>query len=334
MKLPKNNGKPLPSTGLIKASDTSMIQSLMKEFAPPTRLQQKFMDAAEDINQNPDAVELAFMARQLVQCTLPHTNPGDVARWLRRNGNLTLPVQPGWDSKADASIGYPYGTLPRLLLFWLNKEAVQTKSRRIELGRSLAEFMRQLGLDPSRGGTRSDFNRLKDQMNRLFRARISFEQNIEFEGGETNRWLDMQVTSKGELWWDHKKPLQDNLWESWVELGEEFYNALIASPVPVDMRALKSLKRSPLALDLYAWATHKALSVARNGKQQFIPWAFLAEQFGSDYSDPLNFKKKAKAALQKIQAVYPGLKLSIVTGGIIILPTSLPAVPFKPRALD
>lgn len=138
------------------------MQSLMKEFAPPTRSQQKFMDAAEDINQNPDAVELAFMARQLVQCTLPHTNPGDVARWLRRNGNLTLTVQPGWDSKADASIGYPYGTLPRLLLFWLNKEAVQTKSRRIELGRSLAEFMRQLGLDPSRGGTRSDFNRLKD----------------------------------------------------------------------------------------------------------------------------------------------------------------------------
>lgn len=317
---------------LSKVSETPFMQGLLKELAPPTRAQQNLLDASEAINQAPDEIELAFMARQLVQCTLPHANPGDVPRWLRRNGHLSLVIQPGWDSRKDCSVGYPYGTVPRLLMFWLNKEAVQTRSRRIELGRSLAQFMRQLGLDPSRGGKRSDAHRVKDQMHRLFRARISFEQSIETEEGEGNRWLDMQVAPKGELWWDHRKPLQDDLWESWVELGEDFYNAIVASPVPVDMRALKALKRSPLALDLYAWATHKALSVARKGKQQFIPWAFLAEQFGSAYNDHLDFKKKAKAALKKIQIVYPGLKLSEATGGLIILPTSRPAVPLKPRA--
>jgi hypothetical protein len=40
-------------------------------------------------------------------------------------------------------------------------------------------------------------------------------------------------------------------------LAEEFYRALINNPVPVDMRALK---QSPLALDLYALATHTSSS--------------------------------------------------------------------------
>jgi Plasmid encoded RepA protein len=172
---------------------------------------------------------------------------------------------------------------------------------------------------------------INSQMRRLFRARISFDRDMEDDDRIGNRWLDMQVAPQGELWWDHKKPLQDDLWESWIELGEDFYKAIVAAPVPVDMRALKALKRSPLALDLYAWATHKTISVLRKGKQQFVPWALLAEQFGCDYSDHLNFKKKAKAALKKIQLVYPGLKLAEATGGVIVLPSSRPAVPYKPR---
>ncbi len=313
--------------GLTKLGDMPLMRNVLKELAPLTKAQSALLDASVEIRQNPDDAELAFLARQLVQCTLPHTNPGSSSpRWLRRNGKLVLTIQPGWDSKKDCSIGYPYGTIPRLLLFWLNTEAIRTKNRRIELGRSLGEFMRELDLDPSRGGRRSDAFRLKDQMNRLFRARISFEQHLELDDSDGNRWLDMQVAPKGELWWDHNRPLQDDLWESWIELGEEFFNALVASPVPVDMRALKALRRSPLALDLYAWATHRVLSVSRKGKSQFIPWALLAQQFGSDYNDHLDFKKKAKAALKKIVTVFPALKLGEARGGLLILPTSRPAI--------
>lgn len=317
-----------PPQGLVRADAIGLFKDLLPSVVPPpaTRAQQALVEAGEAIQDAPDDAELAFLARQLVQCTLPHANPGDVPRWLRRNGHLSLIIQPGWDARKDCSIGYPYGTIPRLLLFWLNKEAVQTKSRRIELGRSLAQFMRQLGLDPSRGGKRSDAHRMKDQMQRLFRARISFDSTAPVPGGELDRWIDMPVAPKGQLWWDHKQPLQDDLFASWIELGEDFYKAIIASPVPVDMRALKALKRSPLALDLYAWATHKALAVSRKGKPQFIPWSLLAVQFGADYRDHLDFKKKAKAALRKIQVVYPGLKLSNATGGVMVLPTSRPAI--------
>jgi hypothetical protein len=53
-------------------------------------------------------------------------------------------------------------------------------------------------------------------------------------------------------------------------------------------------------------------------------------QFGTDYADPKDFRKKAIAALRKIQGVYPGLKLRDAEGGIIVDSTSRPAVPYKP----
>ena len=140
----------------------------------------------------------------------------------------------------------------------------------------------------------------------------------------------MDVVSDSELWWGPKRPDQVSLWGSWVELGEKFFEYITASPVVSDMRALRALKRSPLALDLYCWATHKAFAVAKKGKSQFVPWIGLQRQFGTDYSDPKDFRKKAIAALRKIEAVYPGLKRQDAEGGIVVHHTSRPAVPYRP----
>jgi hypothetical protein len=291
----------------------------------------KLLDAAQEIRSTPDAAEAAFMARQLVQCTLPHANPGNVPIWSRSNGNLTLGIQQGYDLRTGQPIGYPFGSIPRLLLFWITTEAVQTKTRRLELGKSLSAFMRDIGLDPNTGrGKRGDAPRLREQMRRLFAAHISFEQTLESNDRQGQRWLHMHVAPKGELWWDPKQPLQDDLWGSWIELGEDFFTAITASPVPADMRALRALKRSPLALDLYAWASYRAFTVTRKGKAQFIPWISLMTQLGTDYADHKDFKRYAKAALRKVQAVYPGLELSYERGGIVIHP-SLPAIPARPR---
>jgi hypothetical protein len=204
-----------------------------------TNQKNKFLDIAVAIRLDPDKSEAAFMARQLVQATLPHRDPKDVPEWTRTNGNLTLSIVAGRtkDPKTGErkSAGYPYGTIPRLLLFWLTTEAVRTKSPRIELGNSLASFMRELGLDPSRGGKRSDATRLRNQMERLFKATISFEQTFEGESGRKGEaWLNMQVAPEGVLWWDDKLPDQPVLFDSWIELSKQFFNAITAAPVPVD----------------------------------------------------------------------------------------------------
>jgi len=188
------------------------------------------------------------------------------------------------------------------------------------LGRSLNEFVRAVGLNPNTGGgKRSDSKRLKDQMRRLFRCHISFQATgNDPSGAPGEAWRDMAVAPEGELWW-HPHPDQSALWESWIQLGEKFFSAVIASPVPVDMRALRALKRSPLALDLYALISYRAfVIVQKNLPPQFISWEQLRSQLGTDYGDLKDFKKEANAALRKIATVYPGLIITKAKGGFAI----------------
>jgi hypothetical protein len=51
------------------------MKKLAKRFAPPTHAQLSLTEAAAAIRENPDAAEIGFMARQLILCTLPHSDP-------------------------------------------------------------------------------------------------------------------------------------------------------------------------------------------------------------------------------------------------------------------
>jgi hypothetical protein len=223
--------------------------------------------------------------------------------------------------------------MPRLLLFWMTTEAVKTRSPRLELGRSLASFMKQLGLNPdngSAGAKRSDARRLREQMERLFKATISFEQTQQRPGRIGEGWIDMKVAPEGILWWDAQSPEQGALWGSWIELSKQFFEAITAAPVPADMRAINALKRSPLALDFYTWATYTAFQTQKTEQSRFVSWELLHEQMGAEYSSLKNFSQKARLALRKVKAVYRDLGLEFEPGGVKVLPCN-PAVTIKPR---
>ncbi len=292
------------------------------EHKPLTPSQKRLIEASSAIQSEPSATEMTFMARALVQATLPHRDPGDIPVWGRSNGHLTLTIKPDWEidpaTHKPRCVGVPYGVIPRLLLFWITTEAVRTKTRRLKLGDSLAAFMRQLGMEQT-GGRWGTISRLREQMNRLFRAKISFDATRDTSTQQIHSWLDMQVAPKGELWWNHSHPEQPTLWESWIELGESFYEAILAAPVPVDMRVLKALKNSPLALDLYAWLNYRAFTLNK-GKSQFIPWRSLAQQLGADYSDLDNFRKKVKVTIRKVQTLMPRLRIDYIDGGLVLHP--------------
>ena len=299
---------------------------------PITDAQRKLLEHSAKIFDEPATVrDAAYMPRELVQVTLPHKNPGDIPVWQRTNGNCTVIMQPGWNIDDNKSFGYPYGIIPRLLLFWITTEAIKKKSRRLELGNSLAGFVAELGLDPNRGGKRSDARRLRDQMHRLFRARMSFQGSLQRHGAQGVAQMDMQIADRSELWWSRKDPNQTALWGSWIELGERFFDAITAFPVPADMRALRALKRSPLALDLYAWLSYEAWKANKTGKARFENWTQLHAHLGAEYGRIDNFRSSAKAAICKIKTVYPSLKLGDREGGIQVLPESWPSI--RPRNL-
>jgi len=241
-----------------------------------------------------DAGALGFMARVLVQTTLPHRKQSGT-EFVRTNGALTLTML------APSSTGLPYGSIPRLLLAWLTTEAVRTKERKIIMGNSLSDFMRELDLVPT-GGRWGSITRLKDQTKRLFAATVS----CEYDTKDRHDRVNMKIASRATLWWAPKKPDQAALWQSTVTLDQDFFNEITSSPVPVDMRALKALKRSPMALDIYSWLTYR-MSYLR--KPTEIPWPAMQAQFGAGYPSDAkgrgNFKRAFRTHLRKIRVVYP-----------------------------
>ena len=103
---------------------------------------------ADQVNQLVGASEaeadLGFMARMLVLCSLPRTNPGNRLQYKRVNGPYSLIMTAVGQTKL------PFGNLPRLLLAWLCTEAVRTQNRELVLGKSLSDFMRTLGMGARR----------------------------------------------------------------------------------------------------------------------------------------------------------------------------------------
>lgn len=275
----------------------------------------KLVKAAIEISERPDETEAAYMARELVQCTLPHRDP-KTDFWVRRNGDFALGLQAPKDLQTGKSIGLPYGSIPRLILLWIVTEAVRSKSRHIKLGDTLNDFLRDIGLDPNTGGgKRSDAARLKEQLVRLLRCRISFE----YSTSKRLSWRDMQVADEGNFWWDYHEPDQTAIFESHIELGEKFFKAITAAPVPLDLRALIPLKQSPLAIDLYTWATYRLFTMQRKGDAQIIiSFEQLSEQFGTEYTRLRDFKAAFGEAMAKVQQVFPSLDYTLGKDALIL----------------
>lgn len=249
---------------------------------------------------------LGFMARALVQATMPHRHV-DGNEFTRRNGNFTLTML------APSSIGLPFGSIPRLLLAWLTTEAVRTKSRELILGDSLSAFMRELDLMPT-GGRWGSITRLRTQTVRLFASSVT----CSYEDASKTALAGLRIADKAVLWWDHRIPAQTALWKSTVILTDAFYQEVTASPVPIDLRALKLLKKSPLALDTYCWLTYRLSYLDRHTE---IPWAALAAQFGSDYSRLRDFKAAFLGELRKVVTVYSGANVEEGETGLVLKPS-------------
>ncbi|MDT9547314.1 MAG: replication protein RepA [Chlorobium phaeovibrioides] len=275
------------------------------------KLQKLFAEAvAIETESAKEAGALSYMARSMVMATLPHRKV-EGNEFIRQNGDFTLSLM------SPTHIGLPFGSIPRLLVAWVTTEAVRTKQRELILGDSLSEFMRALDLVPT-GGRWGTITRLKEQMARLFASSVT----CSYADGKRFAFQSVQVVDRASLWWDPKTPEQSTLWQSAIVLGEHFFQEIIESPVAVDMRALKVLKQSPMALDIYTLLTYR-MSYLR--KSTVIPWDGIQQQLGSDYAQTpeglRNFKKKFIRALSMVHVVYPDANIDVTDTGLILKPS-------------
>ena len=310
----RQRGELVPIGEVVSGLDDVLVPAL-REATPQARHHfTRFNQVDQLVSASEADPDLGFMARLLALCSLPRTNPGNRTQYVRRNGPYKLGMTAGIDNKL------PFGNLPRLILAWVCTEAVRTQSRVLILGSSLSEFMDKLGMD-SVGGART---RLRNQMRRLFNAHVQlvYEDKL----GEAS--VNSSVASRTEFWWDPKRPGVPMLWDSKIELGEDFFNEIISHPVPIDMNTLKALKRCSLGLDLYLWVAYRTFSLRRPLQ---LSWRQLYHQFDANPSNSPNkravqdFRRKVLRELKKIKLAWPGLNYATAPGALILLP-STPAI--------
>jgi hypothetical protein len=239
----------------------------------------------------------SYYTPELIQCTLPHSDPRS-PHWIRRNGNYSLIVASGID-REGVSFGVPYGSFPRLVLAYIITRVVETKERRIDFSSYFSGFLKEIGYTGNHKGNSVSGKRIHDQLERLLHATISFE----YKDDEQRSRLNITVAPKSVLWWNYKKPDQGSLWASYIDISEDFYTAILNAPVPLRTDILASLKKSPLALDVYMWISYRLFTMHSNQQEQItLSYGRLQEQFGTGISEAnyRSFRRDFKAALAKV----------------------------------
>lgn len=273
--------------------------------------------------------QVGFLSSTMVQVTLPHREPkGSPAAWGRSNGRASLTIQPGFymakETQVDlrgrkkvvsrpVSIGYPYGSIPRLLLAWVGREVARKKSREIVLGSTLTQFMNDLGISSHTGGVRGSITAVKEQTKRLFSSTIALVDNPDQVDWSNDGF---KLADSLNVWWDPSCPEQSGLFDSKVTLSERFFEEILRSPVPLDMRALRALKQSTFALDVYCWLTYRSFSVSRRTE---VPWEALQAQFGSETQSVRKFRSLFRRALNDVAVVYPDAKYDASSSAALVL---------------
>ena len=228
---------------------------------------------------------------------LPHSRIADEAAWELNNGSLTLLVEPGRRVRSGGGtefVGVPYGATARLLLVYLQTQALRTSSRHIELGSSMKAWFDKLEKAP--GG--KSYRLVREQAERIAMAKFSFHS----EKAGVRAVRNTVIVEEGLLFADHVDSRQQILFREGVVLSESFFHALKEHAVPLEERALRHIRSSSLAIDTYAWLAFRLRSLK---KPTPISWTALHSQFGRGYSQRAAFKRAFRKALRDALAVYP-----------------------------
>lgn len=317
-----------------------------------TKQRAKLINTAIDIQtQTPqEAHSIGFTTKSLAIANLPYH---DIKknRWTRKNGNFTFTVV-----AMKEGVKIPFGVIPRLFFIWLMTEIIRTRSRVIILGNHFDDFLEKLGYNEDGGYTRK---RVKEQIERLYNAAIGTyydDKNV------TVAVVPETIVEKYSIWKTKKThSAQQELFPNTIEVRESFYDEIIKSKVPIDMRIVEGLKNSAMKLDIYIWLTYRMWNVE---EPQKIKYEDMLCQFGNDFgekrkkiedeidsaTDPQqknilmkklkknetidlnNFRTKFRAALKDVLKLYSAAKVDTKSSIFLTLypsPTSVPKIPNK-----
>ncbi len=265
---------------------------------------------------------LAFAYSGWAQCALPHRRivAGEV--WEVTSDRMRLVVEPGRRPSGRDGTGplehtsVPFGAYARLILLYLQTEALRTDCSEVELGRSWRDWMGRIGVPW--GG--SSGKAVREQAELLSRCRLTFHLYGQGRAGLVNqsivdRALFLEAPDGGK---------QGRLTLETAKLSEAFFAQLKKHPIPLEEGAIKALSNNSAALDCYIWLVYRLHSLSA---PRLVTWKALKAQHGQGFKQLYHFKNKFPAVLSLATAVYPDANLEVANEGIVLKPSRPPVTP-------
>jgi hypothetical protein len=288
------------------------LSRALPKVKPPSRIKQRLIESAVQIEaEDPDSI--LYQHTVFCQTGLPYRDPGYIRLWKRSQGAVHLEVEAGrafHPRKAEfVDVGLPFGPKPRLILAYLNGEALKTGSPVIEVEESLTAFVQRIGLCQDGRSIRM----VKDQLSRLAASEIRLALAY---GDQQARQVNAHIVGEFDLWFP-KDARQRVLWPTTVTLDPRYFDSLQRHAVPLDERAIAALSHSAMGLDIYAWLAQRLHRVGP-GKLAFIPWSALKEQFGHQYGRIDNFKRVFRQTLDMVLTQYRAARIELDGRGMTL----------------
>jgi len=263
---------------------------------------------------------IGFLYSGWCQAALPHRKLArDDQIWEVSSEQVRLIVEPGrkpsrgFDGEL-VPVGVPYGARARLILFYLQAEALRTKSPEVLLGNSMRNWLGRMGVPI--GG--SSVKAIREQSERLARCRLTFH----VRRGNILGLVNQSIVEAAMF-----EPSQDDRGTMFAErarLSDGFFQQLQKHPVPLEEAAIRALSNNSQALDIYAWMAYRLHSLA--GPRP-ITWKALKGQFGMGIQAMNNFRRLFLNNLQLALAVYPDAQIDVTPEGITLHPSRPPVAP-------
>jgi Plasmid encoded RepA protein len=245
--------------------------------------------------------------------SLPHKRIEEPL-WRRQGHRTTLLVESGRTGKGGW-IGVPYGSMARLILLYLQTEAIRTGSPEVELGRSMHAWLSRM--DIPTGG--KNYKLVSEQARRISACRLTFLTEIPgAELRQNGAFVQNAITLTTAT-----EERQRALWQDRVRLDDGFWRSLREHPVPVREEAVRAIGTRSLALDVYIWLAYRLHSLSRSTP---VTWTALHGQFGAGFKAVRQLKPTFRDALALALAVYPEARVDLDQAGMVLHP-SPPAVP-------
>jgi len=295
-----------------------LIEREGKQRALTLGADRTIVEAASAYMADEDA-GIGFLYSGWCQAALPHRKLPDGQEWQIRSDYINLLVQPGLRPSREGpaeKVGVPYGSRARLILFYIQSEAIRTGSREVRLGRSLNQWMGRMGI-PIGGPAMAS---IRDQADRITRCNFTFDGM----GGKSGIVDRMTIFDRAIFHDIRDNGAQASLFPQVAKLSELFYNQLTEHPVPLAEEAVRAISNNSVALDIYAWLGYR-LHALRGPTP--VSWSMLKGQFGTGVTQMFHFRAKFLDHLELALAVYREAKVEVTERGLTLFPSKPPVAP-------